>query len=468
MPSPRTFSAALLCALLLVAPLAAAEHYLGYLRLVNGPVLGAVGPDHALVWVRGSYSFTVQIEYADNPAFTDAAQSAPVQLSKAADYCATIRLDGLRPDSRYHYRVLVNGAPERYLGQQQPWSFKTAPAAGFNGSFRVAFGSCARYQYDRVQRIWEVLPRFNPDLFFWIGDNIYGDSLDPDILADEFRRQRDIPNLVELMRELPQLAIWDDHDFGLNDYDRRHPRKAEALAVFTRYWPNPAAGTADTPGVFFHYRYGGVDFFFLDNRYHRDPNDQPDGPDKTHLGAAQLAWLQDGLRNSDAPFKVLIAGGPWSDNKGPTGDGWSAFLHERNRLFDFIRDEAISGVVLVSGDTHVAELNCIPWSDHGGYDLYDLVSSPLAQRPSMGWMGRRLESRVRVPFAQGPNFGIIDFDLGADPKLSFNVVGEDGRYVWAPFELYAHELVNGVSSWQAKADPAVRRFMRMQESGIRR
>ena len=66
---------------------------------------------------------------------------------------------------------------------------------------------------------------------------------------------------LALLRRVPQLAVWDDHDFGLNNYDRRHPAKEAALATFRRYWPNPSFGTPEVPGVFFAYRYGGVDFF---------------------------------------------------------------------------------------------------------------------------------------------------------------------------------------------------------------
>ena len=55
---------------------------------------------------------------------------------------------------------------------------------------RIAFGSCPKWQDDRVQPIWPWVVHHEPDIFFWIGDNIYGDTLDPDILREEYRRQR--------------------------------------------------------------------------------------------------------------------------------------------------------------------------------------------------------------------------------------------------------------------------------------
>jgi hypothetical protein len=85
------------------------------------------------------------------------------------------------------------------------------------------------------------------------------------------------------------------------------------------------------------------------------------------------------------------------------------------------------------------------WS--GGYDLYDLVSSPLAQPPGESWLARKPEVRVRPVWAGSPNFGCIDFDLtGDEPLLRFTVIGTDGRSVWTPFTLRAGELQNGVRS----------------------
>ncbi len=53
-------------------------------------------------------------------------------------------------------------------------------------------------------------------------------------------------------------------------------------------------------------------FFFLDCRYYRDPDVDPDGPGKTMLGKKQLAWLKWELKTSRAPFEVLISGSGWN------------------------------------------------------------------------------------------------------------------------------------------------------------
>ncbi len=426
-----------------------ADELPGYPRFMQGPMVDAVTPHEITIWGRLSGPFTGEIELSTTNTFTDSRRLS-LTTTKAEDYVLKWHLSGLEPATRYYYRFKVEGETPRYQERVPPFHTKTAPPEGARLRFTVAFGSCTRILHDRVQNIWPTLYRVQPDLFFWLGDAIYGDSLDPDILAEEWRRQRGVASLQPVNHAIPQLATWDDHDFGLNNYDRRHPGKAEALEVFKRYWANPSYGLPDAPGVFFQYRYGGIDFFFLDVRYHRDPNKEPDHPEKTMLGKQQLKWLQESLAASDSPFKVLISGSGWSKGKGPAGDAWSAFLHERNKLFEYIRKNEISGVILLSGNTHMGELNAIPWSEKGGYDFYDLVSSPLAQTANEPNYSRVPEIRIRPMFTREDNFGLLQFDLTGDPVLRFNLIGASGRQAWTPFVIHASELFNGVTSWKDK------------------
>ena len=428
-------------------------------RLLLGPMVGAVSATAAPIWMQlsGDY-FDTQVAYTTDPVAGPWLRTPP-QRARAQDDCTlVIRLENLQPDTTYHYRVLANGKVDKYLRDLPPMSLRTAPAKP--ARFRVAFGSCARIQSDPEQPIWRAVAQNRPDLFFWLGDNIYGDSTVPATLAMEYQRQRFVPSFQPIGRNIPQLAIWDDHDFGLDNFDRTNPIREQALQVFRRYWANPAYGQPGAPGVFFDYSYGGVDFFFLDGRYHRAPDADPDTPEKEFLGRGQFEWLKARLLASTAPFKVLACGSGWSRFKGPGGDSWSAYLHERQRLFDFIRDKGIGGVVLLSGDTHFPYVACAPWSEQGGYDFYDLVSSALAQvvAESADGMERAVarmapDRMIRAPLLGINNSGVIDFDMtGATPSLSFNVIDIRGRALYDPLVLRADELVNGVSSWRTKLE----------------
>lgn len=420
-------------------------------RLQQGPMVGAVAADEIRIWSRASGPYAVSVEYATHASMADAQVSATEMASPDNDFTTVCRLQGLRPNTRYYYRMRVSDARPKYTRKLAPFRTHTAPAG--KADFRVCFGSCARVHEDKLQPIWRAVEHARPDLFFWLGDNIYADSRRPEVLAEEYRRQFSVASLAPVFSSVPQSAIWDDHDYGLNDHDASSPSKASSLKVFQNYWANPGYGLPDTPGVFYKYRYGGVDFFFLDVRYHRDPNAEPDHPGKTMLGKAQLAWLKQGLKESDAAFRVLVSGSGWTKAKGQGGDSWASFIHERNHLFNYIRDQQIGGVVLLSGDTHSAELNAVPWSEHGGYDFYDLVSSPLAQDASSTWFYRRPERRVREAYSGGANVGLLDFAMaGGRPKLTFRILDIYGQSVWPDFIVYADELENGVRSYPAKMD----------------
>ncbi|MCB1702771.1 MAG: alkaline phosphatase D family protein [Halioglobus sp.] len=426
----------------------------GYPRLIHGPMAGAVQADSMLLWMRASGRFPVTVLYGEKPDLSDARISEAVTAGPEDDYVVRIHLKGLTPNTKYYYRPYVNGAPAKYMETTPPFQFHSAPAEA--SRFRLGFGSCARWQEFPRQPIWQALELWEPALFLSLGDYIYADTLEPGIMADLYKIQRSLPEYQRFGSSVPQLATWDDHDYGLNNHDMENPIREASYQLFQRYWANPGYGTADTPGVFFQYTYGGVDFFVLDNRYHCTPNDQPDRPDKTLLGAGQKAWLKQALKASSAPFKVLATGGGWSWNPDSFGDdSWTSYRTERDELFDFIRDENISGVILMSGDVHRAEANCIPRSEQGGYDMLEFVSSGLAQDTPFPESVETPEIRLREPYCGGNNAGILEFDLTLeDPVASFNVINISGQTVWdEPVQVRASELVNGHSSWASKVDP---------------
>jgi alkaline phosphatase D len=439
-----------LAALFAAVPRALGE-VLGYPRALQGPMIGAPGPNHFTVWVRASGAFEVALEYSADRDFTTVLHGTRAMASAEHDCCVVLRAEGLQPDTAYWYRLKYGDQADRY--QFLPHRTRTAPAGA--ADFRIAFGSCCRIQYDPDQRIWNAVRALEPDMFLWLGDNIYADSDQHAALVDLYGRGRVVERLEPLLRSTPQLATWDDHDFGYNDSDGNSPGKADSLKVFKDFWANPAYGEAGNPGVYFRQHYGGVDFFVLDGRYHRDPTDQADDAGKSMLGAAQKAWLKRGLKASTAPFKVLAIGGGWScaeNEKG--GDSWAVYLTERNELFDFIRDNDIGGVVCISGDSHMGELNCIPRSDQGGYDLYDFCSSPLAQMPAAKNTRQAPEVRVRDTWTRSVNVGLMRFDLtGPTPTLTYTLHDAMGEPVWDPLVLTPADLRNGVRTWDSKSDP---------------
>ena len=113
------------------------------------------------------------------------------------------------------------------------------------------------------------------------------------------------------------------------------------------------------PGVFGAFSWGDADFFLLDDRYHRSPDDARETPDKTLLGPRQLAWLLDALTSSHATFKVVVGGGQFL-NQYTFFETYAWYPRERERLLAAIGERRIGGVLFLSGDRHHSELLRLP------------------------------------------------------------------------------------------------------------
>jgi alkaline phosphatase D len=331
-----------------------------------GPILGAVGPDRASIWLKATAqaaSGVIIAESADLEAGRREVTGPP--LTVATDFAGVVEVTDLRPATTYLYQVALDDVP----AVTPPSSFVTAPPAGTTGQLRFATISCVGPP-ELSARSWAALADVPVDLLLQLGDNAYVDSTEPARHRQKFYAQRAVPAYRAIAARTPTLAIWDDWDYAGNNSDGTEAGKARSLRTFEQLWPNPSFGQADDPGVYFRFSWGDVDFFMLDGRYHRSPNDLADAGDKTMLGASQLSWLKRELLASEATFKFLVSGGQW-ESRGRT-DSWASFTRERNELLQFLRDREISGVVLLSGDRHVT----------AGYQVQgrfiEITSSPFA------------------------------------------------------------------------------------------
>jgi alkaline phosphatase D len=101
----------------------------------------------------------------------------------------------------------------------------------------------------------------------------------------------------------------------------------------------------------------------------------------------------------------------------------------------------------------MGELNCVPRSEQGAYDFYDLTSSPLAQLPDEDFVEQMPEVRMRRTFTRSVNIGMMQFSFDDGPRMSYTLHNIYGAPVWAPLVLTPDDLRNGVSTWRSKIDP---------------
>ena len=317
-----------------------------YLQLA--PMLGHTGPTEARIWVKATGAAKLGVRVSERADLAEAREVDGPELQAASAFTGVVVIPGLQAETPYFYTVLLDGQP----ALARPWpTFTTAPADGAKGKLRFAFGSCVGKEPWLDAATWADLDaRTAVDLVLLLGDNHYANTTDPAKQRAAFIAHRSNAAFRALFQRTPLYGIWDDHDFGVNDSDGTQPGKEDSLRTFNEFFANPGAGEPDNPGVYCKFTRGDVDFFLLDDRYHRSPDKAPDDGTKTQLGAKQLAWLKRELLASKATIKVIGAGGEWQSDS--VLDSWKSYAREEQEIFDFLAEHDIRNVLLLSGDRH--------------------------------------------------------------------------------------------------------------------
>jgi alkaline phosphatase D len=313
----------------------------------------------------------------------------------------------------------------------------------------LGFGSCARQE--RPQPIWDAINAARCDAFVLCGDNIYGDSPDPAVLREKYALLAAMPGFAELRRTTPLFATWDDHDYGINDGGAGFSGAASAQKEFCDFFQVPAASPLRTsPGVHDSVTFGPagkrVQLILLDTRTFRSPlKKDPANPKinipntdagATLLGEDQWAWLERRLREPAEVRAVVTSISFASTEHG--SEKWSNFPQERVRFLELLRRTGAKGVVLISGDRHLAEISLLKPDDGSPYPLHDMTTSGLNQpvakeseytskNPPKGPPNRyRIHDR---PYT-GSNFGLLRI-LWDDPvpSLRLEIRGLQGERV---------------------------------------
>lgn len=248
----------------------------------------------------------------------------------------------------------------------------------------IALGSCNRQ--DEPQKMWPFVLDKSPDLWIWLGDNIYGDTEDMSVMLEKYRMQKFGEAYTALRNQTQVIGIWDDHDYGVNDGGKEYPMRDTSKALMLDFLDVPKdAAVRQRPGGYQAYTFGPAGqktkIILLDTRYFRDPLDK--SPEKGRrylpntegdiLGEAQWSWLEEQLNNSDA--QVHIIGSSIQILSAEHGyEKWANFPKSRQRLFDLLQETQPARTVLLSGDRHISELSKIDL-EQLDYPLYELTSS---------------------------------------------------------------------------------------------
>jgi len=370
-------------------------------QLIAGPMVGHTDHQSSSIWAHAGQGKTVELKWgiAGAPESQWVTVSMPPRPERK--FTSLGKITGLSPKTQYRFQVLVNGS------KSGEGAFATAPLPYQPAKFTFLLTSCMSFAVYPKQVAWTEIIKHPFDFSIMGGDNVYSNTTNRDTIFQHHMTQRGIDDYPKVLNRAPTWATWDDHDYGPNDAHGTTPGKEKSLEAFKDVWAHPAYGTPEIPGVFYDYYWGNAHFIVLDDRYYRTDETLPNSPGKTMYGPKQLAWFFDKLKNSRAPFKVVVKGASIVHGSYPD---------EVKIISKFIGDNKIYGVVFTAGDIHVNDMRI---RDTGmGYPLVEYISSGVAKHPLRPWALMDMNTTLPDPTISGRFFHQEAYDSTVTFALS--------------------------------------------------
>ena len=350
----------------------------------HGVASGDATTDKVIIWTRittDAPSATVKWRIAKDSLFSNIVDQGTYTTDGSRDFTVKVDVQDLEPGTWYFYEF------EDEQGRLSPRGrTKTIPTDLTN--FRIAQLSCASYPHGFFNVYDRISERNDIDAVFFLGDYIYEYGLneygknpqrkpDPEndiVSLSDYRTRYSQARLDTMLQKIHQqytfYNIWDDHEFadnswrdGANNHDPNrqgswNARKSAALQAYYEWVPIREVDPDNKFRIYRSLKLGDLaEVFFLDTRIiARDYEKEPDGPNKRLIGEEQMEWLQQGLKNSTAKWKIIAQQVMMSPltlgNIVFNTDQWDGYSYERKRLFDFINENDIKNIVTLTGDIH--------------------------------------------------------------------------------------------------------------------
>ena len=389
---------------------------ISYSLVERGPWSGGVTPHSAIVKAKMVRPLEVRLLVSTVPTFKSRVAHKVARASTNQNNVVEFSITGLKPDTQYYYALEVN----RRMDKKKIGAFRTFPDRP--SSFSFAYASCARS--GSTSDVFDAIREDQPLFYMNIGDFHYLNITTND--RARFRSAYDLvlasPQQADLYRAVPFIYIWDDHDFGGNNSNRKASSHEAARLTYEEYVPHYvlASGEGDVP-IYQSFSVGRAKFILTDLRSERDEARKRDTPQKSMMGAKQKQWFKQELLSAKDEYPLIfwVSSVPWlgdahtnyyrgvstnaegfihhtnvtvamrrSDrNRGPGDeDHWSVYSNERREIADFIKSNHISGVCILHGDAHMLAADDGSHSDFatgGGAPIPVMCAAPLDQDASI-------------------------------------------------------------------------------------
>ena len=354
---------------------------------------------------------------------------------EAAEYLEKTSAAKINPDHTKLLQDIIKGQKNawQYDAKTWPWDRvlpntslkKDAPS----DKFTIGFGGGSGYVPEN-ERMWDTIGAIEPRALLLLGDNVYIDDPEtPEMQRFHYYRRQSQPEWGKLAKTVPIYSIWDDHDFTTNDGwggpDIEKPSwKRDVWEIYKENWDNPYyGGGKENPGCWFDFSIGDVHFIMIDGRYYRE---SPKDESPSMLGPVQMKWLKKTLTEKPATFTVICTNVPMAPKVKPgSKDTWDGYPEERTEIYQYIADQKIPGVVILSADRHRSDAYKVDTEINGMYPLFEFSSSRLTNQHV-----HKLIDHSLFGYNEKQSFGKIDFDLTTkDPTVKYTIINIDGKKI---------------------------------------
>jgi hypothetical protein len=304
---------------------------------------------------------SVRLVLDDQDDWSSPLYSERVATDSSTGLWVSLSSTALDPSTSYAYRIELDGTVDTSLAHTGRFA---TPSDG-PASFSFVTASCNGLSDHPV---WQAMGAFDPLFFLCLGDLHYADptSSDPAEHRNAYEQQvlAHAP-AAEFLRNTPLVYIWDDHDYCGNASDSSATGRSAARLAYRECVPHyPLARTGIDEPLDHAFTAGRVRFIVSDLRSTKS--------DSAMMGAAQELWLRNELiyaRDHDL-VAAWISSLTWNSIGWP--ENWGSQPEERRALSDFMREQAIRDLFILSGDAHMLAIDDGTHADHstGGDSPY--------------------------------------------------------------------------------------------------
>ncbi|MDQ3036215.1 MAG: alkaline phosphatase D family protein [Myxococcota bacterium] len=376
-----------------------------------GVASGDATSTSAIFWARyaGAMPLELVVWEMDGETYARTAHVGSVEPSEGGYVHADVAT--LAPGARHRFAFFELDGDAR-VARSAIGRMRAALAEGALETLLIGAVSCTANTRS-LATLAHAGARDDLDVFLYVGDTTYNDGSSS---LDEYRakwiQSVGRAEYRALRGATSALATWDDHEFD-NDWNpETFDAASRTAAVRTFFEHQPVRRDAAAPDrVWKSVRWGRTaELFVLDCRSERRPSTRGT-PEAEYVSRAQMDWLKSALEASDAVFKIIVNSVPISDFPGAfdfaQNDRWEGYPAQRQEILSFIDERALTGVLWVAGDFHLASAQRVATSGPGSAQTEVLVG-PGAQTGNL--LARFLTS-AQFDFATGENnYTVLELD----------------------------------------------------------